>query len=213
MQSGDPHFRRIPYPNFADSHEFMERLAGWMRLRIDESMGGMIPKENTERFYHGRTFVFQQDDLSTHHGEFNKQSVENTLELESIILGDLQALPRFLGTLVTTFVRQMKLLLFQRVGEAAESVGNTVDARQHPSMADAYLEMFRKVEFGVDKDGKVSLPELVLHPSTAERLQEELSKQGPEFRQAIQTLTNQKIADALGRERDRLSKFKPADKK
>jgi hypothetical protein len=189
----------------------MEQLARGMRLRIDESMGAMISKENTETFYHGRTFVYQQDDLSTHEGEFRKQSTKYDLEMESILSGDLQAFPRFLETTVNDFVRQMKQLLFQRAGEAAESVGNTVDAREHSSIADAYLEMFRKVEFGVDKAGEISRPELFLHPDTAKRLEAELSKQGPEFRQAIQTLTNQKIVDAFRRERERLSKFKSAD--
>ncbi len=66
------------------------------------------------------------------------------------------------------------------------------------------------MEFGVDKEGNVSRPELVLHPDTARRLQDELSKQGPEFRQAIQVLTDQKVADALRREQERLSRFKPA---
>lgn len=203
--------RRIPYPVISASREFMEQLVRGMRLRIDEFMGVMISKDNTETFYHGRTFVYQQDDLSTHEGEFKNQSAEHDLEMQSILSGDLQALPRFLETLVNSFVHQMKQLIFQRAGEAADSVGNTVDARQHPSIAEAYLEMFRRVEFGVDKDGEISRPELFLHPDTAKRLQEELSKQGPEFRQAIQTLTDQKIADAFRRERERLSKFKATD--
>ncbi len=81
MKNEEP--RRIPYPVISASREFMEQLARGMRLRIDESMGAMISKENTETFYHGRTFVYQQDDLSTHEGEFRKQSTKYDLEMES----------------------------------------------------------------------------------------------------------------------------------
>lgn len=208
MEVKDPDFRRVPFPAISASEKFIEQMNMALRSMVDGLVGEIIPKENTETFYHGRSFVYQQDDLSSHEGGFEKRSAEGDLELESIISGDLQALPNFIEALATNFARQMKQLMFQRAGEAAESVGNTVDARQHRSIADAYLEMFRRVEFGVDKEGNVSRPELVLHPDTVRRLQEELAKQGPEFRQAIQTLTNQKVDDALRRERERLSKFK-----
>jgi hypothetical protein len=208
MSPTNQNFRRIPFPAIAAGRSFIEQMNVGMRARVDELMGGMIPKENTEVFYHGRTFVYRQEDLSSHESTFETRTVEHELDLESIRTGDLQSLPVFLETITTNFVRQLKQLLFQRAGEAADSVGNTVDARQHTSIAEAYLEMFRRVEFGVDKQGNVSFPELFLHPNTAQRLQEELSKQGADFRQAIQNLTNQKIADALGRERERLSKFK-----
>lgn len=208
MNAPDQNFRRVPFPVIAASQSFSEQMNLTMRARVDELMGGMIPKENTETFYHGRTFVYRQEDLSSKESTLETRTIEHELKLESILSSNLHALPDFLETLTTNFVRQMKRLLFQKAGEAAESVGNTVDARQHSSIADAYLEMFRRVEFGVDKQGNISLPELVLHPSTAQRLQEELSRQGPDFRQAIQNLTNQKIADALSRERERLSKFK-----
>jgi hypothetical protein len=211
METNDTNIRRVPFPAVSASREFIGQMGVFLRAIVDGLVGGMIPKENVETFYHGRSFVYQQDDLSSHQGTFETRSAGDELDLESILSGDLQALPKFLEGLATNFDRQMKQLLFQRVGEAAESVGNTVDARQHKSIAEAYLEMFRKVEFGVDKEGNISRPELVLHPNTARRLQEELSKQGPEFRQAIQELTNQKIADALRRERERLSKFKSPD--
>ncbi len=208
MSTNNQRLRRIPFPAIAAGQSFIEQMNATMRARVDELMSGMIPKENTEVFYHGRTFVYRQEDLSSHESTMETHAAENELELESILGGELRALPNFLDTITTNFVRQLKQKLFQKVGEAASSVGNTVDARQHTSIAEAYLEMFRKVEFGVDRQGNVSSPELVLHPNTAHRLQEELSKQGPDFRQAIQNLTNQKIADALARERERLSKFK-----
>lgn len=208
MVEDNPNLRRIPFPAISQSQEFIVQLMRSMRSTIDNSMGEMIPKENTENFYHGRTYVYQQEDLSSHEGEFTKQSAETSLELEKILSGDLAALSSFLQELTGAFIREMKQLLFQRVGEAAASVGNTVDARHYSSIAEAYLEMFRKVEFGVDKEGNISYPELVLHPDTAKKLQEELSKQGPEFRQAIQSLTNQKISEALRRERERRSKFR-----
>jgi hypothetical protein len=208
MSTSDQSLRRIPFPAIAAGRSFIEQMNAGMRARVDELMGEMIPKENTEVFYHGRTFVYRQEDLSSHESTMETHTAEHELNLESILVGDLRALPNFLDTITTNFVRQLKKLLFQRAGEAADSVGNTVDARQHTSIADAYLEMFRRVEFGVDRQGNVSFPELVLHPNTAQRLQEELSKQGPDFRQAIQNLTNQKISDALARERERLSKFK-----
>lgn len=208
MEVNDPGFRRVPFPATSASQKFIEQMSAALRALVEDQRGGMIPKENTETFYHGRSFVYQQTDLTSHEGGFEQRSAGGELELESIITGDLQALPNFMEILATNFTRQMTQLLLQRAGEAAESVGNTVDAKQHRSIADAYLEMFRKVEFGVDKEGNVSRPELVLHPDTARRLQEELSKQGPEFRQAIQMLTDQKVADALRRERERLSKFK-----
>lgn len=165
MEANATNTRRLPFPTVSASREFIEQMGVFMRAMVEELAGGMIPKENVETFYHGRSFIYQQDDLSSHQGNFETRSAEGELDLESILSGDLRALPRFPEGLAVSFDHKMKQLLFQRAGEAAESVGNTVDARQHKSIAEAYLEMFRKVEFGVDKEGNIRRPELVAHPA------------------------------------------------
>jgi hypothetical protein len=113
MNTTEQNLRRIPFPALSAGRSFVEQMNVSLRARIDELMGGMIPKENTEFFYHGRTFVYRQEDLSSHAGTMENHSVGQEMDLESIISGDLKALPHFLETIAINFVRQQKQLLFR----------------------------------------------------------------------------------------------------
>ncbi len=97
MEANDPNFRRVPFPATSDSQQFIEQMNAALRSLVEEHVGEMVPKENTETFYHGRTFVYQQEDSSTREGGFEKRAAEGELKLESIISGDLQALLNFIG--------------------------------------------------------------------------------------------------------------------
>ena len=72
------------------------------------------------------------------------------------------------------------------------------------------LEMFRKLELGVDRDGNVSMPQIHVGPELYARLPEEMSKVPPELSAEIERVKAEKIKEALDREAERKGKFKRA---
>jgi len=97
--------------------------------------------------------------------------------------------------------------LYQTVPEAVEEVGNVVDAKGKTTTG-AFLEMLRKIEFGVDRKGEVTRPEIHTHPDNAPKFLKALEDAGPEFGAEVERLMAEREAEALERERVRKTRFK-----
>jgi hypothetical protein len=181
-----------------------------LRGRIEEL--SILPPENTESYAHGEGFVFQRSDSSLDGGNFEPRFVVEEIETEAVVSNDLQTLLRFIESSARGLVSQMHQLLFQRVGEAAESAGNVVSLRDHQSLADTYIELLSTVEFSIDRHGNLSFPELGGGSSDLwQRFQAMLQEQGPEFFQRVEAIAREKALAAIKREQERLAKYKTAE--
>jgi len=104
--------------------------------------------------------------------------------------------------------RQLMETMYAKVEEGAEAVGNVVDAKQFDSPALAFLEGLKRVEFGVDRQGNPSRPQLRLGQAALEALQRDFAKHGEELQDKIQEITKQKEQEAVERNKSRLRRFK-----
>ena len=97
--------------------------------------------------------------------------------------------------------------LYETVSSAVEEVGNVVDAKGKPT-PDAFLEMLSKIEFGVDRKGEVTRPEVHLAPEAVPKFMKALEDAGPAFRSQVDQLIAAKEIAALAREKERKSRFR-----
>ncbi len=102
--------------------------------------------------------------------------------------------------------RQFAQMLYSTVGAACDQTGNTVDAKAEGSLENAFMAMMEKVQFSVDKNGKVNLPTL-LPPDTGARMMAALEAASPEYKERLEAIKARKIEEALGREAERKAKF------
>ena len=100
--------------------------------------------------------------------------------------------------------------IYSVVGAAAERVGNVVSNKETGSTAQSFLAMLKKIEFGVDRDGNVSLPQVHVGPDMAEKMINELQSQPPEFGEEVERVKAQRSEQALQKEAERKAKFKTA---
>lgn len=114
----------------------------------------------------------------------------------------------FLNALVQGMASAMTRDIFATVNDAAESSGNVVSQREAGSPARAFLEMLKKIEFGVNARGEVTLTSLHAPPGLGEKMLEDLNAQGPEFRAEVQRIKREKAEAALERERKRLGRYR-----
>ena len=70
------------------------------------------------------------------------------------------------------------------------------------------MEMLEKIEFGVDRNGEVSMPSLYVPPDTGDRMIGELEDQPEEYQERIKGIIEAKKAAALNAEQARLDRFK-----
>ena len=121
-----------------------------------------------------------------------------------------QLIPRFVTHLTEQLQRQFSQMMYATMGEACEVSGNTVSAANAGSFPAGFMEAMRKIEFGVDREGNVSLPAIHVG-SNAEKMIAELEAQPPEYHEEIERLKAEKSAAALQREKERKAKFRRAD--
>jgi hypothetical protein len=81
-------------------------------------------------------------------------------------------------------------MMFQKVGEAADRVGNTVDGKGERLSADMVISMFEKIAIKFDKQGRPEMPTITLSPDLEKTFREIMER--PEVKLRIDVILRQK---------------------
>ena len=98
--------------------------------------------------------------------------------------------------------------MYKTISESCDKVGNTVNQNEHASQAEAFLEMLKRVDFSVNENGQVELPQIHVGTISAEPLMQALESQGEEFHAEVERIKQEKAEAALKKEKERLNKYK-----
>jgi hypothetical protein len=104
--------------------------------------------------------------------------------------------------------RQFIEMLYTTISASAEATGNVIDAKAAGSIAASFLEMLKKIELAVDRNGEVKMPEIHVAPALGRKMIAELEAQPPEFREQVERVKAEKMASAFEREKERKERFK-----
>lgn len=199
--------RIICFDNREDDRIFDASVTRLMQRMQERSRDKFINEENILRMNHGSTWVHSardpEPDTSMH-----TISAEWTIPFKEIADNDLSLISRTILPINESMEAQFAQNIYGVVCAAAEKVGNVVDAKDSGSFAHSMLEMFRKIEIGVDRDGNISMPQMHVGPDLYKRLPEELANVPPELEAEIERVKAEKIEAALRREAERKAKFK-----
>jgi hypothetical protein len=198
---------RVPAPAAKQSQDFQSELIRFLEDRLDAELDTLISRENRYRLSHGSGWgsLADPDDEP---GKFETATAEVVVSFEAVATQNLGAFRASIDAIAEQMARTVIGGLFSTVSEAADRVGNSVSASEQGSNAAAFLEMLRKIEFGVDSQGRVTFPSLHVGPGVAEKLLAELEAQGPEFHEEVRRLQTEKAKAALARDRDRRSRYR-----
>lgn len=192
-----------------DEAAFDQSLMKLMGVVQDRTRANFVSEHNVLRMNHGGSWRHsaraEEPDTTMHH-----ISSEMTIPFKDIADNDLDLIGRTLIPINEDMQRQFSQNMYAVVGAAADKVGNVVNAKELGSFAQSMLEMFRKIELGVDRDGKVSMPQLHLNPETYERMAAEMQSIPPDVQAEIDRVKAAKIEAAYEREAERKAKFKRA---
>lgn len=176
----------------------------------DRSSKIFINGKNVLYFNHGADWVHSasktEPDISMH-----RISAEWTIPFERIAENDLNLIAQTILPINEEMERQFAHNMYGAISAAAEKVGNVVSAKEAGSLSQSMLEMFRKIEFGVDRDGNVSMPQIHVSPDMHKRIVDEMQNVPVELTAEIERIKGEKIRLALDREALRKAKFKRAD--
>jgi len=181
-----------------------------MAAMQNETHSMFVSEHNVLRLNHGGkwTHSARDDDPET---TMHVITAEMSIPFKDIADNDLNLIARTLQPISEEMQRQFSQNMYGVVGAAAEKVGNVVNAQETGSFAESMLEMFRKIELGVDRDGNISMPQLHVSPETYKKIAAEMNSTPPDVQAEIEKVKAAKIEEAFEREAERKAKFRAAE--
>ena len=102
-------------------------------------------------------------------------------------------------------IRQM---LYSTVSESCDKHGNVIDAKEHDHTSEMILKMLEKMEFPLDENGELSLPQIHLGAELHDKLLKDYATRPANFDKALESLLETKKQEAIQREKERLERYK-----
>lgn len=193
-----------PFLSQKESKEFNKSVNSFISDTCDKKMSLVLSPENKYTVHHGTSF----NSIDNTESELTKHSVTLEYKFEDVRNYNIEQLYKFIHDLSEEMSSQMTKSIYETLGASCDKIGNTIDATQMSlSNAEAFLEMLKKIEFGVDKHGNVTMPQLHLHPSQSEKFVKDIESQPQEYHRKVEEIKQKKYAQAIQKEKQRLSKF------
>lgn len=190
----------------ADGRAFNESLTRLMAEFQKKYMSNFILPQNTYRLSHGRTWT-NPANSEAGSGEMKIHSAYMQTRFDEIIANDLSILQRSFQEISEALQQQFAGSFYSTLSEACDASGNVIRAPREGSFPNSFLAMLEKIEFSVDKDGNVHMPQIHAHPETAQQMLAELEASPPEFREKVDQIKQKKILAAHEHEAARKAKF------
>ncbi len=190
----------------AGARAFNEAFTRLMAEFQKKFISNYIPPENTYRLHHGSTWR-NPANSDAGSGEMKTHSACMQTSFDDIIANDLGLLQRSFAEISEALQRQLAGSVYSTLSEACDASGNIIDAKKEGSLPNSFLAMLDKIEFSVDRDGNVRMPEIHADPATAQRMIAALEATPPEFRDKVEEVKQKKILAAKEHEAARKAKF------
>lgn len=207
-EKADP--RCICFERRNDEKAFESSLMRLVGAMQKQSRQMFVSEHNVLRMNHGGNWVHaaREPEPDT---TMLTISAEWVIPFKDIADNDLSLISRTVLPINEEMGKQFAQNMYGVVGAAAERVGNVVNGQAADSILISMVEMFKKIEFGVDRDGKISMPQMHVGPEMYERIARELQNVPAEIEAEIEKIKAVKVQAALVREEERKSKFKRAE--
>ncbi len=200
---------RSEYFSFAiETAQFDKALTALIGDLSRIERGKIISTDNVMRYSHGIKWLAVSSDSSDEESEMQIHSTETNISFDDIKNHNLDTIPTFLKDIVSKMNESLQRTMYQTISDACDKSGNSISRKDYKTSADAFLATLKKIEFGVDRDGKVSLPEFHVGSEALKAFKRDAEAKGQSFQEEVDKVIEEKSEAALERERKRLERFK-----
>lgn len=165
-----------------------------------------VPSKNAHRLRHGGEWVHLTDSVEDR-GAMKQYSTTFELKHDQILERRVEVLLNSAGRIAEEMGDQFIRTIYQTLSETCDKSGNVIDAKAEGSLADALVKMFETIEFGVDENGDVVLPEIHVGSAAAENIKNAIEVGGDELKARVEEIKIRKTEEAKNAELIRRSKF------
>lgn len=194
-----------PFPFDSEAGLVMQAFGQEVVNQLRKSQHAYVDPRNVQRFLHGRSWQSHQSYDPDQVSELERHQHEMNIKFDDIMLRRLELIENTLGELSNEMAEAFIRSLYSTVSAACDKYGNVVNAGKEP--AKAYIEMLEKIEFGVDRSGNVSIPQIHAGTAAIEAFRRDKTMSSIEFEEKVVKITELKSAEALEKEAARKAKF------
>lgn len=188
-------------PDEATEQEVHRALVNFVSAHQKSVTSNFVSEENQLHYRHGTRWRNPASDLDQQN-QMQRLSAEHAVPFQRIVDGDLNVLTETLTSITSQMEEQLTQKLYDLMSEVCERSGNVVSGKAFP---ESFLEMLEKVEFSVDMHGRVQLPQLHVGKGFNLKILEDQPK---DFHDKVEEIKLRKSAQAIQREKERISKYK-----
>lgn len=196
----------FPFPYKDQCKAFDREFIECLGKSLKQEQATMVAAENIQSFKHGMKWQSHNSYAPDAETSMGEQSSEMVISYKDVVEDGPELLARKFNELRESMLRNFYASMFSKVKETCDETGQTASA-EGLKMADAMLEGLKKVEFGVGRDGSVSLPQIHLAPDQHKALMEDLESRGDDFHARWGDVVEEKTKAAIEREIERKAKF------
>jgi len=178
-----------------------------IRIRLDERRATLLDERNVHRYRHGDRWATEASDDAP--SMMHKMAAESIIHTIDVINHDTAIIERYIESMVEQLFADLMQHLYQTVGEAAESYGNTITRNEHKGdIPVGFLTMLQKIEFGVNRYGSAQRPSIHMAPGQGTKFIKALQAQPNDYHLKVETTSLEKEKRAVAREAARISRFR-----
>lgn len=166
--------------------EFNEAFTRQVAAELERRRDELISPRNAQHFAHGRNWKTKPTEHGDEAGEMTAHSFELLSPFNDVLNHDLTKLVASRQRLVDGLMAQFQASLYQTISQSTEKSGNTVVVSPGQTPAEAFLAALEMIEFGIDENGEVSLPQFHMGRESMEKTIADLEAQGPEFNERLE---------------------------
>lgn len=196
-----------PFPFDAQAELVMQAFMKATGERLDQARRQVGGSDAVQRFSHGGSWQSHQSYAPNRVDQMQTIEHETRLRFEDIMEGRLDVIERTVDEISNSMADSFAKAFYQMISDTCEESGNVIDGSTG-SLGEQMLKAIDQVQYSVDRDGQVSLPEFRMHPSLAKRLHSDPSLQEPALLARVDEVKKLKTAQALSEEATRKSKFR-----
>ncbi|WP_283184417.1 hypothetical protein [Pseudomonas svalbardensis] len=196
-----------PFPFDAQAELVMKTFMQATGEKLSRAQRQVSGGDNVQRFSHGGSWQSHHSYDPDRVDQMQTIEHETRLRFEDIMEGRLDVIERTVDEISNSMANSYAKAFYKMLSDTCEEHGNVIDGSSG-SLGEQMLKAIETVEYSVDRDGQVSLPEFRMHPSLAKRLHSDPSLQEPELLARVEEVKKLKITQALAAEAARKSKFR-----
>lgn len=194
-----------PFPFDSEAGLVMQDFGQEVIKQLRKSQHAYVDPRNVQRFLHGRSWQSHQSFDPDQISELERHQHQMNIQFEDIMLRRFGVLENTLNELSSEMAETFIRSLYATVSDTCDKYGNVVNGGKEP--ARAFVEMLEKIEFGVDRNGNVSMPQIHAGTAAIEAFKLDETMNSIEFGDKVAEIKARKSAEALEKEAARKAKF------